>query len=172
MFELKYQITEGDILAENKKIAMFYFCMFFIVAAVGLAAGIVAVVLSPQKTIFVMGIIILVFSGLLMAIALFMLIAPKNLVSGAVEAGEDDRSVVIDKNGITVDGNNVSRFVDITKIKNRKTHLVAYIGKDKIFVVKNNITSGQSLTELLSYMTERQGRLLLTESGADGEKPQ
>ena len=33
MFELKYQITDGDILAENKKIAMFYFCLFFIVAA-------------------------------------------------------------------------------------------------------------------------------------------
>ena len=162
MFELKYQITDGDILAENKKIAMFYFCLFFIVAAVGLAVGIVAAVLSPQKTIFVLGIIICVFSGLLMAIALFMLIAPKNLVSSAVETGESERNVVIDKNGITVDGNNLSQFGDITRIKNRKTYLAAYVGKDKVFIVKNSITSGQSFSELLSYMMERQGKLLLT----------
>lgn len=170
MFELKYSITEGDILAENKKIAMFYFCMFFIVAAVGLAVGIVAVALSPQKTIFVMGIIILVFSGLLMAIALFMLIAPKNLVSGIVEAGDSELSVVIDKNGITVDGNNVSRFADITKIKNRKSHLVAYVGKDKVFIIKNSLTSGQTLSELFAYMDERKGRLLLnSQDGSDAQ---
>ncbi|MCH5153855.1 MAG: hypothetical protein J1F71_01450 [Clostridiales bacterium] len=162
MFELKYQITDGDILAENKKIAMFYFCLFFIVAAVGLAVGIVAVVLDPQKTIFVLGIIICVFSGLLMAIALFMLVAPKNLVGSAVETGESERNVVIDKNGITVDSSNVSSFADITKIKNRKTYLAAYVGKDKVFIVKNSITSGQSFSELLSYMMERQGKLLLT----------
>ena len=173
MFELKYKITEGDILAENKKIAMFYFWLFFIVAAVGLAVGIVAVVLGPQKTISVMGIIILVFSGLLITIALFMLIAPKNLVSCAVEAGENDRDVVIDKNGITADGNNVSQFADITKIKNRKTYLVAYVGKDKVFIIKNNITSGQSLAELFAYMSERQGKLLLTaqDDGNGAETP-
>ena len=170
MFELKYQITEGDIKAENKKIAMFYFCLFFIVAAVGLAVGITAVVLNPQVSIFVLGILILVMSGLLMLVAIFMLIAPKNLVIGAVEASDSERTVVVDKNGITVDGNNISQFADITKMKNRKTYLVAHIGKDKIFIIKNNITSGQALSELFSYMDERKGKLLLTpQDSADAQ---
>ncbi|MCH5155363.1 MAG: hypothetical protein J1F69_02045 [Clostridiales bacterium] len=162
MFELKYAITESDVRAENKKVSVFYFWLFFAVAAAGLAAGIVAVVLNPKTSVMVLGVIILVMSGLLMAIALLLLIAPKNMVHSAVQSGEEELNVVIDKNGITVNEQNVAPFAAITDIKNRKSYIAAYIGKDKVFIVKNHITSGGEFSELFSYMTERQGRLLLT----------
>lgn len=161
MFELKYAITAGDIKAENKKLTLFYFLLYFGVAVIGLAVGIVAVVINPQKSIFVIGIIILIFSGLLAAVAIFMLIAPKNLVSSVVGTNGNELNVVIDKNGITVDGDNVAAFADVTKIKDRKTYLVVYTGKDTAFLVKDAITSGQAFAELKAYMTERQGKLLL-----------
>lgn len=164
MFELKYAITDADIKSENKKIALFYFLLYFAVAVVGLAVGIVAVVINPQTSIFVLGIIILVFSALLLAIAILMAIAPKNLVTSVIDASEDELNVVIDKTGITVDEQNISPFADITKIKNRKTYLVVYMGKDKVFIVKDKITSGQKLDELYTYMTERQGKMLLTQT--------
>ncbi|MDE5593176.1 MAG: hypothetical protein K2I75_04505, partial [Clostridiales bacterium] len=150
MFELKYAITAGDIKAENKKLTLFYFLLYFGVAVIGLAVGIVAVVINPQKSIFVIGIVILVFSGLLAAIAIFMLIAPKNLVSCIVGTDDNELNVVIDKNGITVNGDNVAAFADVTKIKDRKTYLVAYTGKDTAFLVKDAITSGQAFSELKS----------------------
>lgn len=164
MFELKYAVTESDIKAENKKIALFYFLLYFTVAVIGLGAGIAAVVINPEKSVLVLGIIILVFAGMLLAISLLMMIAPKNLVSSVLPPSDGEQNVVIDKNGITVDGSNLSPFADITAIKNRKTYLVVYFGKDKVFLVKNAITSGQSLAELYAYMTERQGKLLLTQS--------
>ncbi|MDE6028829.1 MAG: hypothetical protein K2F90_00730 [Clostridiales bacterium] len=161
MFELKYAITAGDIKAENKKLALFYFVLYFAVAVIGLAVGIVAVVLNPQTTILVIGIIILVFSGLLAAVALLMMIAPKNLISSVVGTDDNELEVVIDKNGVTVNGDSVAMFADITKIKDRKTYLVAYTGKDTVFIVKDAITSGQAFSELKTYMAERQGKLLL-----------
>ncbi|MDE6294039.1 MAG: hypothetical protein K2L88_05400 [Clostridiales bacterium] len=161
MFELKYAITQADMKVENKKIALFYFLLYGIVAVIGLAVGIVAVVINPEITIFVLGIIILVFSALLLGIAALMMIAPKNLVTSVIDTSDDELNVVIDKNGITVNEQNVSPFADMTKIKNRKAYLVVYMGKDKVFIVKDNITSGQKLDELYTYMTERQGKLLL-----------
>lgn len=171
MFELKYAITEKDIKAENKKLALFYFLLYFGVAVVGLAVGIVAVVINPQTSILVIGIIILVFSGLLAAVALLMMIAPKNLISSIVGTDDNELNVVIDKNGITVDGENIAAFADITKIKDRKTYLVVYTGKDSAFLVKDAITSGQAFAELKTYMTERQGRLLLVPTEEQSEQP-
>ena len=171
MFELKYVITAGDIKAENKKLTLFYFLLYFGVAVIGLAVGIVAVIINPQTTILVIGIIILVFSGLLAAVALLMMIAPKNLVSSVVGTDDNELNVVIDKNGITVDGNNIAAFADITKIKDRKTYLVVYTGKDTAFLVKDNITSGQAFSELKTYMTERQGKILLVASEEQTEQP-
>lgn len=162
MFQLNYSITKDDLKKENQKIALFYFALYLSVSVLGLAVGIVAVVLNPQTSVLVLGIIILVFSALLLAISVLMLIAPKNLVISAVETDEKTRSVVIDKTGITVDEQNIAAFADITKIKNRKTYLTAYIGKDKVFIIKDAISSGQSVAELLAYMSERQGKLLLT----------
>ena len=170
MFNLKYALTAADLKAENKKIALFYFALYFSVALVGLAVGIAAVVVNPQVTILVMGIIILIFAALLLAVSLLLLIAPKNLVVGAMDE-EGEKDVTIDKHGITVNGQNLTAFADITKIKNRKTYLVAYIGKDKVFIVKDAITSGQTFDELYSYMSERQGRMLI-EVPEQNVKPQ
>lgn len=161
MFELKYAFTDRDLRAENKRATLFYFLLYGIVAVVGLAVGIVAVVLDSSKSIFVIGIIILVFSGLLMCVALFMLIAPKTLMSGAIAPSDDELSVAVDKHGITANGENIAEFADITKIKDRKTFIVAHLGKDKIFILKDAITSGQTIAELRAYMTERQGKLLI-----------
>lgn len=169
MFELKYAITEADMKAENKKLALFYFLLYGIVAVVGLAVGIVAVVINPQVSILVLGIVIIVFSTLLLAIAVLMTIAPKNLVVSVIDTSADELNVVIDKNGITVNEQNVSPFADITKIKNRKTYLVAYIGKDRVFIIKDKITSGQKLDELYTYMSERQGKLLLVPQAENEE---
>lgn len=160
MFNLKYTLTADDLKAENKKLALFYFALYFTVAVIGLAVGVAAVVVNPQVTILVMGIIILVFAALLCAVSLLLLIAPKNLVVGVADE-DGEKEVTIDKHGITVNGQSLAAFADITKIKNRKTYLVVYLGKDRVFIVKNAITSGQTFDELYAYMSERQGKMLL-----------
>lgn len=169
MFELKYAITEADMKAENKKIALFYFLLYFCVSVVGLAVGIVAVVINPQTFIFALGIVIIIFSALLFAVALLMMIAPKNLVASVIDASDDELDVVIDKNGVTVNEQNITPFADITGIKNRKEYLVVYMGKDKVFIVKDKITSGQKLAELYAYMSERRGKLLLVPAEENAE---
>lgn len=172
MFNLKYTLTAADLKAENKKLALFYFALYFTVALIGLAVGIVAVVINPQVTMLVLGIVIIVFAALLLAVALLLLIAPKNLVVGVVD--EDvELDVTVDKHGITVNGQNLAPFADVTKVKNRKAYLVVYFGKDKVFLVKDAVTSGQTLNELCAYMTERQGRILLeVPEGAAPQKEQ
>lgn len=172
MFNLKYTLTAADLKAENKKLALFYFALYFTVALIGLAVGIVAVVINPQVTMLVLGIVIIVFAALLLAVALLLLIAPKNLVVGVVD--EDvELDVTVDKHGITVNGQNLAPFADVTKVKNRKAYLVVYFGKDKVFLVKDAVTSGLTLNELCAYMTERQGRILLeVPEGAAPQKEQ
>ncbi len=162
MFELKYNITDGDFRAENKRIMWFYFALYAAVAAVGLAIGIVAVVLDPQKLMYVLGIVLLVLSGILALCALFLLIAPKNYAISAIETSEEPHDVLIDKHGITVDGENIYAFADIIRIKRRKTGLFAYVSKDRAFLVKNTLGEDK-FNELVAYMTERKGRILLSE---------
>lgn len=161
MFELKYTVTENDFATENKRIALFYFLLYGIVAVIGLAAGIAAVVLRPQQLMFALGIVLLVLSGILMLCALFIIIAPKNYVKSAAELSGGEMNVTVDKHGITIDGEVATEFVDMTRIKRRKEYLLAYVNKDEAYMIKN--TLGERFSELYSYMDERKGRILLTE---------
>lgn len=161
MFELKYTVTDADFRAENKRITLFYFLLYALVAAAGLAAGITATALRPQQLIFVLGIVLIVLSAVLALCALFIMLAPKNFVKNATDPSAGELNVLVDKHGITVNGNNLCPFVDITRIKRRKDYLLVYVGKDEAFMIKN--TLGEKFDELVSYMNERKGRILLTD---------
>lgn len=168
MFELKYKITDDDMRAVNKRIMLFYFVLYFAVAVVGVVVGVVAVVLDTQRSIFVMGIIILVMAGLLLALSLIMLVAPKNYAASRVAPSDAELSVTVDKHGVTVDGNNIAPFVDITSIKRRKNGLWVYTGKSVMLLIKPCVVSGQSFEELYSYMAERRGRILIEPASEQG----
>lgn len=165
-FELNYAITANDLKAVNKKIMLFSFCWYFGVALFGIGVGIAAIVLSPATSMLVLGIIIVVFSAILLVVSLLMAIAPKNFVSSIVPTSDERLSVVIDKHGVTVGDHNVLAFADMQKIKKYKDFFT--IGtSSSVFIVKNAITSGQSYDELYSYTAENLGKLLLvpTEQG-------
>lgn len=157
MFELNYEVTSADMKAVNKKNAMFYFWLYIAVAIVGIAVGIVAVILHTETFMFVLGILILVIAGILAVCALLLLIAPKTLLTSAVPV-DKQMTVVVDKNGITVDGEPLCPFADVLSVKNKKDYLLVTVAKDKVVVVKN---PDGTLDELYAYMSERKGRLLL-----------
>lgn len=170
MFELKYSITENDLRAENKHIMLFYFALYAAVAAVGLAVGIVATVLRPMNSLFVLGIILIVLAGILMLCALFIAIAPKNFVTSAFETSDTELDVKVDKHGITVNGENICPFADISRLKRRKSYMLAYVAKDKVFIIKNTVGDTE-FRDLYAYMDERKGRILLTDGKSDESVP-
>ena len=167
MFELNYAITANDLKAVNKKIFSVYFCLYFGVALFGIAVGIAAIVLSPSTSILVLGIVILVFAAILLAVSLLMAIAPKNFVTSVVPTSDQQLSGVIDKHGVTVGDQNVLSFADMQKIKKYKDFFTVGTAAS-VFIVKNAITSGQSYDELYSYMSQSIGKLLL-EPTAQGD---
>lgn len=168
MFKLKYKITDADMRAVNKRSVMFYFWLYLAVAVCGIAVGITAVVLNPQKLMFVLGIILLVFGGLLTACALLLLVAPKDLISSAFPTGDEELDVTVDKHGITAGEINIP-FADIKSVKDRKSYLLVSLGKYDAVVLKDCITSGQTFAELSSYVRERAGRILLSPENSGDE---
>ncbi|MCH5166045.1 MAG: hypothetical protein J1G01_06555 [Clostridiales bacterium] len=158
MFELKYKITEADIKEINKKTMLFYFVLYMCVAVVGMAVGIVAIVLNPQKLMFVLGILLVVFGGILFLCAAMLLIAPKNFVVSVVKPSDDELTVKVDEGEIVVtspNGNTVIPFVEVTNVKYKKDKLLVNVGKDIILLIKNAIESGQTLEELNRFIYAR-----------------
>lgn len=158
MFELRYNITDADMRAVNKKSIISYFALYFCVALCGLAAGVAAIVLKPSDLTFIAGIVLTVFGGLLLACALLMLIAPRNLLKSVVPTGDADMEVKIDHDAVTVDGKRLS-YSDITSVKNKKTYLLVFFGRSEVLLVKNALADG-TLGQLCEYISARAGRAL------------
>lgn len=159
MFNFEYKITDGDVKSVNKSLMWTCFVPYIIVALVGIAAGVIAVVFNPRTEIFVFGILLLVFGGILVACCVLMLIAPSNFVASALmESDELNRHVVIDGDiTIKTEGQEDIHlaFCDLTKVKTFKDYLLAYIDKDRAVIVKNCESGGKTLKELALYIKSR-----------------
>lgn len=167
MFTLGYTVTAADMRAENKRLALFYATLYMAIAAVGIAVGIVSTVIRADTFMLVLGIVLTALGAILMLCAILLLAAPKTMLASAVPT-DTPLEVVIDKNGITANGETVCAFADISRIKIRKTHLALTVGKDLIVIIKDAIASGGTFNELREYMSERAGKMLLSvpEQGA------
>lgn len=169
MFELKYKLNDADVKAVNKRMMWTYFLPYMIVSLLGIAAGIAATVLRPRVEILVLGIILLVLAAVLCCCSVLLLIAPKNFVASALMTSDEvEREVTVDDNGVTVktpDQSDIKlSFSEIYAVKNKKTYLLLYVGKDSVIIVKDAITSGQSLEQLFGFI---KGKLDAVKTASD-----
>ncbi len=162
VFELKYRITDDDLKRINKSVMWKYFLMYLAVSLVGLAVGIVATVLRPRTEILVFGIILIVLGAILLVFSLLLAIAPRNFISSALMPSDViERSVRFDDGGITISTatqNNITiGYDEIVRIKDKKSYLLLFIDKDIALIVKDKLTSGQTLAELYAYLCTKKG---------------
>lgn len=155
MFELKYKITDADMKKVNKSIMWQYFVPYLVVALLGIGAGVAAVVLNVRTDVLVLGIILLVLGAILLACTVLLLIAPKNFVLSALVVSDTiERTVKIGNERIDIitegQENIELSYGEITKLKNKKTYLLAYVGKDIVLVLKDNSIS--KLSDVYSYL--------------------
>ncbi len=160
MFELKYKITDADVKAVNAKSALRYFVSYLVVALAGVAIGVTAIVLRHSTALFVMGILLTVMGAFLLVCSVLLMLSPKNFAASALVTGDDiERCVRVDADGITVtsDAQNsdiVFEYSEITKVR-MSGAIVAHIGKDRILIVKDAITSGGTLAELYAFLCDK-----------------
>ena len=157
MFTLKYKITNDDMKKVNAGIMWKYFALYTVVALLGLGAGIAATILRPRTEMLVFGIILIVLGAILLACSILLTVAPKTFVASALPTdAERERELSIDKDGITVHTDGSSdiyfRTGEIYKIKQNKAGLLLYIGRERVLVVKDAITSGQTISELAAFL--------------------
>lgn len=160
MFELKYKITDEDIKALNKSANLKYVLEYLIVALLGLGVGIAAVIIRSNKTIFVMGIIIMVLGAALLVCAVLAMLFPSAAYASAViTSGELEREFTFDGDAITVKAEGADDvtigYNEIKKVKNKKTYLVAVLNNGSALIIKDAITSGQTLTALFEFLSSK-----------------
>ena len=170
MFTLKYKITDDDIKKVNKGIMWKYFALYTVVALFGLGVGIAATVLRPRTEMLVFGIILIVLGAILLGCSILLTVSPKTfVVSALLTDAETERELTVDKDGITVrtDGHSdiYFRMGEISKVKPTKTGLLLYIGREQVLIVKDAITSGQTIAELAEFIKTNT-------SGKSAPKPQ
>ncbi len=178
MFELNYKITQADVKKVNMSVMWMYFIPYMIASLVGIAVGITATVLRPRVEMLVLGIILIVLGAILLGCAILLVIAPKNFVVSALLPDEDiERHIKLTEENITVstDGKAdiIIDYYELTKLKLKKTYILAYIGKEQVLIIKDAILSGQTLSELFGFIKNRMGRLMseTIENGKDSADP-
>ncbi len=161
MFELKYKITDGDLLKVNKRVMWSYFIPYLAVALLGIGAGVAATVIRPSTSIFVLGIILIVLGAVLLACTVMLAVAPKSFVASALETSDSiERNVKFTETGVTVstDGQSDITFGYGSMLKARrigKTELLAlYVDKDIVLVVKDTESSA-SVDEVYEYVSAK-----------------
>lgn len=162
-FELKYKMTDDDFKRINKSVMWKLFFMYFGVAVMGLTVGIVAAVLRPRTEILVFGIILIVLGAILLVFSALLLITPRSFVSSALMTSDDtEREVRFDDGGFSVSSDTKKEikiaYAEIVRIKNKKSYLLLYLDRELALIVKDGITSGQTLGELYNYLLVKTGR--------------
>ena len=157
MFTLKYKITKDDVKKVNTGIMWKYFALYSVVALLGLGAGIAATILRPRTEMLVFGIILIVLGAVLLGCSILLTVSPKTFVASALLPDDEiERELNVDKYGITVhtDGHSdiYFRIGEISKVKTAKTGLLLYIGREQVLIVKDAVTSGQTITELGAFL--------------------
>lgn len=161
-FKLNYTVTSADVKAVNKRIMLFYFTLYFAVALIGIAVGIVAVVLRPQTFMLALGVILLVFGGLLLACSVMLLIAPKRFVTSVVPT-DKALTVTVGERGVTVecDGEAPEEipYMRISKVKLKNGVICVNVGRDGLLIVKDALCEGESFAALFDRLQTMQGRM-------------
>ncbi len=157
MFKLKYKITDADMKAVNKSVMWLYFIPYLVVSLLGIGAGIAATVLHLRTELLVLGCILIALGAILLVLSVMLLIMPKNFgASALIKSDEFEREFIIDKTGITVKTDNQSdiyiSYAEFTKLKNKTTYLIGYLGKEQVIVIKDAITEGGSFAELYDFL--------------------
>ncbi len=160
MFELKYKITVDDVNSVNKSMMWRYFIPYIAVALLGVSAGIAATVLRPSQVILVLGIILIVLGGILTVCSLLLLIAPKNFVASALlTSSEVERKLTVGESNIVVETEDMSDIIfsygEITKVKNKKTYIVCFIGREQILIIKDAFIGKGSIDELYEFLKSK-----------------
>ncbi len=160
MFELKYKITDADMKAVNKSIMWMYFIPYVVVSLLGIGAGIAAIVLNIRTDIFVLGIVLTVLGAILLVCTILLAIAPKNFVASALATSDDvERTVKIGDDQIVIetpDHENIElSYGEITKLKNKKSYLLAYIGRDIVMIIKDAVVSGGTLEDAYNFISAK-----------------
>lgn len=160
MFKLKYKITPEDMQTLNKSIMWAYFIPYLCVSLIGTGAGIAATVLKPRTEILVLGIILIVLGVILLGCTALLAIAPKNFVASVLlTSDETERTVIFGENDITIQTPDQTDIIidygEISKVKNKQDKLVAYLGKDEVFIIKDAIEEGGTLSDLFAFLTAK-----------------
>lgn len=174
MFELHYQLTADDVKSVNKKMALMYFALYAGVAALGIVVGILAVVLRPQPTMIVFGSILLVLGSCLLVCAVLLLIAPKNFVASIIPPSEHNITVKADDTVITAEAGGKTITVplsEVSKVSDKKSYLLVYAGRESVLIIKDAVTSGQTLPELYEHIKARMGVVLPDFTGGASAAP-
>ena len=145
--------------AVNKRLMWSYFIPYFVVALLGIGAGVAATVLRPRTEILVFGILLIVLSAILFGCSMLLLIAPKNFVASALLTSDDTERVVTvgDEVTIVTEGQNDIKLAlsEFVRFKNYKTYILAYIDKDRALLIKDAEQNGKTLAELFDYLKNR-----------------
>ena len=157
MFRLKYKKPKDDVKKVNTGIMWKYFALYTVVALFGLGAGIAATILRPRTELLVFGIILIVLGAILLGCSILLTVSPKTFVASALlPDDETERELSVDKDGITVRTEGHSdiyfRMGEISKVKTTKAGLLLYIGREQVLIVKDAVTSGQTLAELGAFL--------------------
>lgn len=163
MFELKYGITDGDIKAASRAVNLLYVIVYLCVAAAGLVVGIIGIVLHTSTFMFALGIVITVFGGILLVLAVLLTVAPQKAFDSIVGTSESEFAVSITHENITVvNGEKTTElsYTDMTSVRLRKNYIIAYFGKLDVLLIK----SDGNAKEVYEYIEKRQGRKKPTEA--------
>ncbi len=160
MFELKFKLTDADVKAVNTRLMWSYFIPYLIVSLIGLAAGIAAAVLKPRTEILVLGIVLIVLSAILLGCSVMLVIAPKNFVHSVLFPDNDvEREVIADDGGITVKTPEQSditvSYGGVLRVKKAGEYVLVYGDKDSALIIKNAVTSGQSLDDFYEFLKSK-----------------
>lgn len=161
MIELKYKITDADIRAEDKRNCLEFFAVYAAIGILGLAVGIVAVVLRQSIPLLALGIIMIALAALLCIIAILLAI-PHNPTIKSVVFTDDAavRTVTLGERELSVsaeDGTNIvsfgyARFIGMRK---RKDYIRLTLEKNVVLLVK---CGSQELEKTYSFILDRMGK--------------
>lgn len=176
MFKLKYKITPDDMQTLNKSLMWAYFIPYLCVSLIGFGAGIAATVLKPRTEILVLGIILIVLGAILLVCTALLAIAPKNFVASVLlTSDETERVVIFDESAVTIQTPEQTDIIiaydEIKKVKNKGDKLVAYLSKEEVFIIKDQIEEGGTLQELYAFLTAKIASSVPSAS-AEEETPQ
>lgn len=157
MIELKYKITDADIKAEDRRSCLEFFAVYASIGLLGLAVGIVAVVLRQSTPLLVLGIIMIVLAAVLCVIATLLVVPHNPSIKSVIFTGDENRVVTLGERELSVsaeDGTRIASFgyARFIGMKKRKDYIRLTLEKNVVLIVK---CEPQELEKVRSFIVER-----------------